>query len=679
MVDTANGQIDIFLSDSTATLHAPVAYAAGPYPQSLITGDFNGDGKIDIAVMNSTDVAVLLGNGDGTFQAPITTSLSGGVSQFVAADFNKDGKLDLAVLSGTGVFLLLGNGDGTFQTPAGSVLPNGGSIATGDFNDDGIPDLAEYVAIAPGQSGLGVFYGNGDGSFQQPVYFTSAMITSLDATADFTGDGYSDLIDDGGEVYINTLEASATASLASATVQAGSTSTHNLVCSYPGDAHFAASVSAAVTENYSSAATPIFSLEVGNYASAQTVSISDGTTGAAIYYTSDGSTPTTSSAHYTAPIAVTSTVTLKAIAVAPAATTSPVSEVVYTLTAPPAVSISGGSYSAPQLVSLSDQTADAVIYYTTDGIAPTRASTQYTAPVTVAGTQTLSAMALAPGDLLSAVTTATYSAPLDTSTTTLQASAATGYVGQKIALTARVAGASPTGTVTFAAGAQSLGTATLTGGVATLQASFTTAGTYSVTASYAGDAGNAGSISSAISLTIAGSAFTIASTPTSQTISPGQAASYSLAIAPVVGYSGTLQLSCGSLPGQAACSFSSSSLTIAAGAQASTALTITTTAPTTSRNNLPFTPFGSRAADTALGLAALLGLGLSPRRMRRIRALAADLMLVALALPVVGCSSGGSTGVHNAGTPAGSYTVTVTAADSAGGAQNSVQVTLVVQ
>ena len=80
-----------------------------------MTGDFNGDGRLDLA----TDGSVLLGNGDGTFQpAGPVRGIGWGPTRFVAGDFNGDGRLDLAVTDADGgVSVLLGNGDGTFQAP----------------------------------------------------------------------------------------------------------------------------------------------------------------------------------------------------------------------------------------------------------------------------------------------------------------------------------------------------------------------------------------------------------------------------------------------------------------------------------------------------------------------------------------------------------------------------------
>src|ERR1035438_4809239 len=90
---------------------------------SVAVGDFNGDGKLDLAVDNPGSpgtVSMLLGNGDGTFQAPVNSAAGPGSHSLVVGDFNGDGKLDLAMGANGAVTVLLGNGDGTFQAPINS-------------------------------------------------------------------------------------------------------------------------------------------------------------------------------------------------------------------------------------------------------------------------------------------------------------------------------------------------------------------------------------------------------------------------------------------------------------------------------------------------------------------------------------------------------------------------------
>ncbi len=178
--------------------------SVGNYPNTVVEGDFNGDGKPDLAVanQNSNTVTILLGNGDGTFtQAPGSPITVGSAPDGIAVgDFNGDGKLDLAVANegSNTVTILLGNGDGTFtQAPSSPIAVGTGpqAIAAGDFNADGKLDLA----VADGANGLNshvtILLGNGDGTFTQAPGSPIAVGTGPDALAvgDFNGDGKLDL------------------------------------------------------------------------------------------------------------------------------------------------------------------------------------------------------------------------------------------------------------------------------------------------------------------------------------------------------------------------------------------------------------------------------------------------------------------------------------------------------
>ncbi|MFC5863732.1 chitobiase/beta-hexosaminidase C-terminal domain-containing protein [Acidicapsa dinghuensis] len=150
-------------------------------------------------------------------------------------------------------------------------------------------------------------------------------------------------------------------------------------------------------------ATPTFAPGTGTYSSAQSVTISDATAGATIYYTTNGTGPTTSSAIYTSPIAVNATQTIKAIAVEKGLATSTEGQATYTISAPPPVvatptfSPGTGTYSSAQSVTISDATAGATIYYTTNGTGPTTSSTIYTSPIAVSATETIKAIAVEKG------------------------------------------------------------------------------------------------------------------------------------------------------------------------------------------------------------------------------------------------------------------------------------------
>ena len=163
------------------------------------------------------------------------------------------------------------------------------------------------------------------------------------------------------------------------------------------------------TFNQSAAVIPVISPAGGTFTSTQTVTISDSTTGATIYYTTDGTVPSTSSTKYTAGIPVSSSQTIKAVAAASAHNNSPIASATFTFpTATPTISPNGGTFGSAQTVTLSDTTAGATIYYTADGSTPNTTSSKYTAPFSVSQTETIKAIATTPGSSNSAVASAAF-------------------------------------------------------------------------------------------------------------------------------------------------------------------------------------------------------------------------------------------------------------------------------
>jgi len=248
------GTISVLLGNGDGTLQAHVDYSVGVFPTGVVAGDFNDDGKIDLAISNKYDgtVSILYGNGDGTFQQQALIAVGSGPAAIAAGDFNGDGKTDLispcvdsgvitvllnkgggsftrvdsafnsnyndrslvvtgkfdasgkldAVISSQAsqqLYLLEGNGDGSFKSPIPLLSPGGGpvyALVAADINQDGNTDLA-YSAHPP--TAFSVLLGNGKGGFGKPI--SSPIETGGSVTlADVNGDGLLDLITPQGNI-----------------------------------------------------------------------------------------------------------------------------------------------------------------------------------------------------------------------------------------------------------------------------------------------------------------------------------------------------------------------------------------------------------------------------------------------------------------------------------------------
>jgi hypothetical protein len=257
VVGGGNDTVSVLLGNGDGTFQPPVAYPTTAGSVRVGVGNFMGNGSVDIIDLEATSdqgevcdcVEILPGNGDGTFGAPITTPIpyNIGGSAMVTGDFNNDGKLDVAVagqfLSDYQVDILLGNGNGTFDADGYYALPGGpdsvaanyftankkdldlaltdgsASVLIGegngafqpavdyranfptcviaqDLNGDGKVDLAASDAGSPPQQpvGVNVLNGNGDGTFQPAVFYPAGKQINFVAAADFNGDDKPDLL-----------------------------------------------------------------------------------------------------------------------------------------------------------------------------------------------------------------------------------------------------------------------------------------------------------------------------------------------------------------------------------------------------------------------------------------------------------------------------------------------------
>jgi hypothetical protein len=334
---------------------------------------------------------------------------------------------------------------------------------------------------------------------------------------------------------------------------------------------------AAYTISLAQAATPIFSPGTGTYTSTQTVTIGSATPLSTIYYTTNGTTPTTSSAVYSGPITVASTETLSAIATASGYSTSAVATAAYTLNlagpvaATPTFSAGAGTYTSAQTVTISSATPSATIYYTTNGSTPTTSSAVYSGPIGVSSTETLEAMATAGGYTSSGVGTAAYTINLiqpAAASPTFSPVAGTYSSSQ----TVTISSTTPSATIYYTTNgsAPTTSSAVYSGPITvssteTLEAIATASGFTTSTVA-----------SAAYTISAPAPDFAVSASPTSLTINAGQTSAVMVSVIPLNGFNAPVSLNCAGLPAGVSCIFSSPTVA-PLGAPASTALTVTTT------------------------------------------------------------------------------------------------------
>jgi len=585
--NSTNGPNDVSIllgnGDGSFTLKSTVTGFITP--TSIIAGDFNGDGKMDLAVVDEATsssvqngfVTILLGNGDGTFTTlPETPATGQGPVFITTGDLNGDGILDLAVANAlsNSVTVLLGNGDGTFTPTAASPTAGGGpqSVAVGDFNGDGKADLVTAngsITTVLGDSTVSVFLGNGDGTFAAAANEPAGVGAFVAAAGDFNASGLDDIAvaDDGKTNLISVIVSQVGAQSATATVSGISPvgqGTHLVDANYPGDTDYKPSVSGTITLTAEQEPTTL------------------------------KLTANPTSSGYGQQVTLTAT-----LAPLTAQNHSATGSIAFTVGSTMLGSVPIGT---------------GVIVFQTKAL-----------PV---GTDTVTATY--EGDTNFAYATASVTATVSpyASATTLTAAPNPAGVGQTVTLTAAVTGTgspAPTGTVTFYDGATQLSQATLDGtGHATYSTATLALGTHSLTAVYAGNAIYAPSTSPIVSEPIENAGFTMTLSNPSTSVS--------------------FYLDTDSILGGAS-------------------------GPLGSRREPPssivlawlFSPLGFFAA-------------LGHRRKRRLPVLLMGLLLACLPIAVIGCGSSVITPLPSAAP--GIYTIPITATGTTTGLTHTAQLTL---
>ena len=201
---THDNAIGVLLGNGNGTFGPAASYLVGNNPGAMTAGDFNGDGKQDLAVINNgfnglgSTLTILMANPIGTFGSTFLTApslpLGKGATDVKVGDFNHDGKLVLVVTNAgdNDIEVFLGNGNGTFGPGATFAAgPSPSQIAVADFNGDGKLDL---VINNPGSNTLTVLLGNGDGTFRNPESYAAGLNPAAPAVVDLNGDGVPDLL-----------------------------------------------------------------------------------------------------------------------------------------------------------------------------------------------------------------------------------------------------------------------------------------------------------------------------------------------------------------------------------------------------------------------------------------------------------------------------------------------------
>ena len=581
------------------------------FPSNMLSGiaDVNNDNFPDVFMIVPNGIVngelgelvqLFVGNGDGTFKAPNTLTLTPNIrpsrpdgsfgSPFAFADLNGDGSIDI-VASGSSadgttpqLAIALGNGNGTFKPPTilvfrGFGFPSGPALAK--FTNGANFDL--YVDGVGEGVDLGIFPGNGDGTFQNisngdgtvsPPQQIVLAVGGGAVAADLNKDGVPDLIA-GGTVLLNEVGA----------VQPGLAATTTAVTSSVNPSTTGANVTFTATVTSATAGTITGTVTfldgattigngtlAGGAATFTTSSLAAGSRSITAQYLGDANFAASTSPVLTQVVngaAQASTTTVVASSLNPSTTGTNVTFTA-TVTSATAGTITGTVTFLDGATTIGNGTlAGGAASFTTSSL--------------LAGSHTITAQYQGDANYATSTSTALWqvvNAAALISTTTTLTGPATATAGASVTFTASVTPASgtkvPTGTATFFDGATSIGMGTLNGSAsATFSTSTLAVGSHSITAQYGGDWNFAGSTSTAssINITAAGS-FTLSVAPTSVNVTPSQPGMATITVTPANGFNQQVQFSCSNVPEGIDCEFQPHSVT-PNGGPITTMLTIT--------------------------------------------------------------------------------------------------------